>query len=78
MVMSLPGARYVLHSGKGISGTGFIACDTCYSVSDSIFSPICLKDNSVSILLHPVSIILAIFRQHSKAVRFGERSKLRC
>jgi len=31
----------------------FIACDTCYSVPDYTFSPICLKDNSVSLLLHP-------------------------
>jgi len=31
----------------------FIACDACYSVSHSTFSPICLKDNSISLLLHP-------------------------
>ena len=28
----------------------FIACDTCYSVPDYTFSPICLKDNFVSLL----------------------------
>jgi len=30
-----------------------IGCHTCYSASHSTFLPICVKDNSISLLLHP-------------------------
>jgi len=52
-VLSLPGARYVEYNwAKTCGEVNGIGCDTCYSVSDSTFSPIFLKHNTVSLLLY--------------------------